>query len=241
LRSCTAAILAGGLGTRLRSVVADRPKVLAEVAGRPYLAHLLDQLADAGIRRCVLCTGHLGDQVEEAFGAHYRGMTLDYSREPEPLGTGGAMRHALPYLEGHQVLVLNGDSFCRVDLNRFQAFHVTGGTSASLVLVEVPDAGRYGQVEVTADGRVVRFQEKVVGAGRGWINAGIYLLDRAVIGAMPPGVVSLERQVFPSLVLRGLRGFRTEGPFLDIGMPESYRAAERFFEALALSGKDRHP
>ena len=108
----TAAILAGGLGTRLRSVVKDRPKVLAEIRGVPFLTYLLDQLAAAGVRDVVLCTGYMGEQVRSAFGDSYGGMCLSYSQESSPLGTAGALRLALPLFKSSSVLVMNGDSFC---------------------------------------------------------------------------------------------------------------------------------
>ena len=111
-----AAILAGGLGTRLRSVVPDRPKVLAEIGGRPFIEILLDQVAAAGIRTAVLCTGYLGDQIEARLGTRRGPLALRYSREVEPLGTGGALRLALPMLASDTVLVLNGDSYCDADL-----------------------------------------------------------------------------------------------------------------------------
>src|SRR5437879_601155 len=108
----TAAILAGGLGTRLRSVIADRPKVLAPVGGRPYLTYLLDQLAKAAVREVVLLTGYGAEQVRDALGATYAGMRLVHAAEPAPLGTAGALRHALPHLRSPAVLLMNGDSYC---------------------------------------------------------------------------------------------------------------------------------
>jgi D-glycero-alpha-D-manno-heptose 1-phosphate guanylyltransferase len=108
----TAAVLAGGLGTRLRSVVDDRPKVLAQVHARPFLMFLLDQLAAADFRSVVLCTGYLGEQIQRTFGETYKCLRILYSQEPKPLGTGGALRFALPQITSDPVLVLNGDSFC---------------------------------------------------------------------------------------------------------------------------------
>src|SRR5437667_6347363 len=119
----TAAILAGGLGTRLRHTVADRPKVLAPVGGRHYLAYLLDQLAGAGISEVVLLTGHRAEQVQSTFGESYAGMGLRYSAEPAPLGTGGAVRRALPLFSAPTILLLNGDSYCDVDLDAFVERH----------------------------------------------------------------------------------------------------------------------
>lgn len=224
----------------MRSVVSDRPKVLAEVLGKPFLAFLLDQLADAGLEHVVLLTGYRGEQVQQTFGSRYRQMQLDYSPEPEPLGTAGALRLAFPRLfpgtSRSRVLLLNGDSYCDVDLKHFQAGHdLVPDSHASLVLTEVPDTSRFGQVEISRDGRVERFLEKQEAGGTGWINAGIYLIDRALVEQIPTGrAVSLEREIFPGWsrdqMLRALPG---RGAFLDIGTPDSYRAAEEFFSRRA--------
>ena len=137
LEETTAVILAGGLGTRLREVVADRPKVLAEVNGRPFLACLLDRLVDAGILKVVLCTGYMAELVRETCGNSYRGTELLYSREESPLGTGGALRLALPLIDSDPVLVMNGDSFCDADLVLFARQHLSAAAQASLILVQV--------------------------------------------------------------------------------------------------------
>ena len=230
LSRTTAAILAGGLGTRLRSVVVDRPKVLAPVGGRPFLSRLLDQLGAAGLGSVVLCTGHLGEQVEAAFGEAYHGMPLSYSRESTPLGTGGALRCALPLLESDPVLVLNGDSYCRTNLQEFWQDHSTSGAGASMVVTSVPDVSRFGSVAMSGDRRVLRFDEKAAVSGEGWINAGIYLVGRHLLEEIPAGrPVSLEREMFPRWLNAPVRAYCSEGPFLDIGTPRSYAAAERFF------------
>lgn len=227
----TAAILCGGLGTRLRPVVADRPKPLAPVHGRPFLTYLLDQLAAASVREVVLLTGYRSAQVRTALGDRYAGMRLGYSAEPEPLGTAGAVRLALPRLAGPTVLLLNGDSYCDVDLARFGASHRRRAADVSLVLARVAEASRFGRVEVGRDGRVRRFREKEQAAGRAWINAGVYLIERGLLEALPPGrPLALERDLFPAWVA-GVRffGFRCRGHFLDIGTPESFAEAGRFF------------
>jgi NDP-sugar pyrophosphorylase family protein len=232
----TAAILAGGLGTRLRSVVADRPKVLAPVGGRPFLSYLLDQLAAAAIRKVVLLTGHGAGQVRDAIGDTHGGLRLVYSAEPAPLGTGGALRHALPHLSAPAVLLLNGDSYCDVNLEEFARFHQAESAGVGLVLVRVPDASRFGRVRLGRTGRVLRFEEKAATRGRGWINAGVYLLDRSLVAEVPPGPLSLERDLLPGWVARRrVRGFRSDGRFLDIGTPQSYALAEQFFRAAGTS------
>ena len=226
----TVAVLAGGLGTRLRPAVGDRPKVLAEVNGRPFLSYLLDQVADAGFEQVVLCTGYRAAAVEAEFGTVYRTLRLGYSRELEPLGTGGALRQALPCLETGTVLALNGDSFTDVDLADFWRGHSRSQARASLLLVWMAEAGRYGQVELSSEENILSFREKDPDAPAGWINAGVYLLERGLIAALPAGrSVSLERESFPSWLGLPLRGVPARKRFLDIGTPESYRRAEEFF------------
>lgn len=230
LADLTAVVLAGGLGTRLRASVSDRPKVLAEVLGRPFLAFLLDQLVDAGLRRIVLCTGYMGELVEQAFGERYRDAELVYSREEAPLGTGGALRLALPKLGSDPALVLNGDSYCDVDLVALRRWQVEKNAHSALTLTEVPDTSRYGRVDLDAEQALTRFQEKGDVRGSGFINAGVYLLSERVLESIPAeGPVSLEREVLPNWIGEGLYGFPTQGRFLDIGTPQSYTAAARFF------------
>src|SRR3954470_14940100 len=156
----TAVVLAGGMGTRLRSVVADRPKVLAPVAGRPFLMYLLDQIADAGIERVVLSTGHLAEQFAEVIGNCYRNIQIAYAHENLPLGTGGAIRFACGFTNADQLLVMNGDSYCAADLSSYIDWHVDGGNEVSLMLAKVSDTSRYGTVETDAAGRITAFIEK---------------------------------------------------------------------------------
>lgn len=229
-----AALLIGGLGTRIRSVLSDRPKALAPVCGRPVITFLLDQLVKAGVQSAVLCTGHLGDMVEAALGQAYGPLELLYSRETKPLGTGGALRLALPQVTAETLLVMNGDSWCNVDLTAFEAEHRRTQARLSLVLTEVPDAARFGRVSVDADGRIERFEEKNSAGGAGLINAGIYLMSRADLETLPPdAAVSLEREVFPAWIAQGCaHGFIVTGKFLDIGTPETLAAAQDFFRDL---------
>lgn len=230
LASTTAVLLAGGLGTRLRSVVDDRPKVLAPIRGRPFLAYLLDQLAGAGVRQVVVCTGHLGQEVENTFGDGYGDLQLSYSQEASPLGTGGALRLARPLLHGDPVLVMNGDSFCEVDFPLMWAGHHSTGAEATLLLVSVPDTRRYGWVRTDDHGEVAAFEEKGGPGGPGRISGGIYLIGRRLIETIPAnGPVSLEREIFPNWIGHGLSACLSQGHFLDIGTPEAYAAAEEFF------------
>jgi NDP-sugar pyrophosphorylase family protein len=228
----TAAVLAGGLGTRLRAALDDRPKVLAQVSGRPFLAYLLDMLRAASVKRVVLLTGYRGEQVESALGEYYQGMSLVYSAESSSMGTAGALRAALPKLDSSTILLLNGDSYCGMDLHAFAAFHRRRGADVSMALTCVEDVDRYGRVATTAEGLVTAFVEKQPASGPGWINAGVYLLERRLIKEIPTGrPVSLEREMLPSWIEgKKVYGHRRARPFLDVGTPESYLAAPAFMQ-----------
>jgi NDP-sugar pyrophosphorylase family protein len=219
-------ILAGGLGTRLQGVVSDRPKSMALVGGRPFLELLILALKEQGLSRFVLATGHRGDQIEAHFGHHDgAGASITCSQEPEPLGTGGALRLARRHLKASRVLVLNGDSYCRLDTAALLRTHVEAGAAITLQLARVDDRGRYGTVLVDAGGVVTSFGEKSQ-KGPGWVSAGVYLVQRAVLDALPPQVpMSIETDLIPRYVRRGLHALGIPGPFIDIGTPDAYRAA----------------
>lgn len=226
----TVTILAGGLGTRLRSVVNDRPKVLAEVGGKPFLAYWLESLALQGFREVVLCVGYLGNHVERCLGNQFGPIRVRYSYETEPLGTGGALRLALPHLETRDVLVLNGDSFCEVDLAAFWNAHCSRSACGSMVLRYEEDTRRFGRVTLMPDSRLENFLEKSDVRRPGWINAGVYLLPKAWIESIPSGIpVSLERDLLPQWLPGGIYGFPSAGRFIDIGTPESFARAGDFF------------
>ena len=185
-----AVILAGGQGTRVRSVVADRPKPLAEVMGQPFLKYLLDQLAIWGGYDVVLSTGYLGEQIKVRFGERYNSLCLHYVQEPRPLGTGGALRFALPILTSETILVMNGDSYCHADLAAFYRWHCLRKSDATLLLMLKDDTKRYGTVQVDADGRITEFTEKDQGAGPALINAGISFLSAVFLSQFQKGAPS---------------------------------------------------
>jgi len=215
-------ILVGGLGTRLGAEARGRPKALMKVAGRPFLEYLILQLRKAGVLDVVLCTGYLGDQIEQHFrrGSAW-GVHISYSRDPYPLGTGGAIRRAAD-AEAERFLVMNGDSFLGIDLNALINYHCSIGAMATMGLVEVVNGTSYGSVQIDANGAVKRFEEKGEVRGTTVVNGGVYVFEGEVIKIMPGGAFSLESEFLPRLVREGrLFGMVTQGFFVDIGTPTS--------------------
>ncbi len=227
LSDITAFILCGGLGTRLRSVVSDVPKSMAKIGQRPFLEIQLLQLRAQGIRRVVLGTGYLGEQIETYFGDGSRvGLAISYSRETEPLGTGGAIRLALEQLSS-PALILNGDSYCQCDLAALARFYDERGADFVMAVREIENASRYGRVRVEGEDRLGGFEEKNGADLPGLINTGIYLCHREIIAGIPAGrPVSFERETIPSALTRPCHVFRTSGIFIDIGVPDDYQRAQ---------------
>jgi NDP-sugar pyrophosphorylase family protein len=188
----------------------------------------------------VLCTGLWAEQIE-AFVEEIRTtgeLDLDLAcvRDPQPLGTGGALRHALEAVRTTRVLALNGDSYCAFDLGHFVRRHEELRARASLLLTRVSDASRFGTVTLDAGDRITAFREKSRGAVPGLVNAGVYLLEREALEEIPSGrEVSLERDVLPGWVDDALFGVLSEGPFIDIGTPESYARSHTHVDWLALA------
>lgn len=225
-----AIVLAGGFGTRLRGVVDDVPKPLAPVAGRPFLAWLLDRLAAGGMRRCILATGYLSELIEQRIGTRWQGMDITYSVEPGPLGTGGAIRLAASRLRGDSAHVLNGDTWLEYDPMALEAAARVAGVPMAIALARVDDAARYGAVDID-HGRVAGFREKGE-AGTGWINAGCYFLGADALAALPSrDVFSFEQEVLQPRVQAGaVAAFTATAGFIDIGVPEDYARAQLLFD-----------
>lgn len=237
----TAVLLVGGMGTRLRSAVPSTPKPLASVGGQSFLELLVRQLRHQGIRRLVMCSGYLADQIENKFGdGSAWDLTIEYSREEQPLGTAGAVKLAQHHLaEASDFLVMNGDSFLEIAFGQLIQFHRGWKGLVSMAVVPVEDAGRYGTVRVDSCHRVVGFTEKTGAAGPGLINAGVYVFDRTLLEHIPEGPASLERDVFPSVLDRGIYALERRGMFIDIGTPEDYARAQALCEQLSAAASSR--
>lgn len=226
-----AIVLVGGAGTRLRAVVSDRPKPLAMVAGRPFLAWILDQLERCGMRRVILATGYGADLVQETVGHRWGRLTVAYSREAEPLGTGGAIRLARSQLSEAEVHVLNGDTFLEYEPVALEERTRACQALLGVCLAAVADVARYGAV--TREGcRITGFREKGA-AGGGLVNAGSYYLTAEALAELPDRrAYSFEQDFLVPQVLAGnVIGFDATARFIDIGVPEDYIAAQSLFRS----------
>jgi NDP-sugar pyrophosphorylase family protein len=220
-------VLCGGYGTRLRPVLADRPKSMALISGTPFLQLLLDRLKSQGVSDVIFGTGYMAEKIESYFGSGNKfAMRIRYSRENEPLGTGGALKLAEPLISD-PVLVLNGDSYVEWKLIPLLELFTAKKADIVVVLQAVADVTRYGSVTLNQEGRLTEFIEKGIRAGPGLINAGVYLLRKQIVCDLPTGkAISLEREVFPGLLRRGVYGLVCTGLFIDIGIPEDFNRAQ---------------
>jgi len=223
-------ILSGGLGTRLREVVSDRPKPMAEINGHPFLDILLKYIAGFGFRRFILCAGHLSDNIREYYKNQKINYNIIFSHEHSQLGTGGAIKNAESLILNSPFLVMNGDSFCPIDLLQFIDFHLRKEALSSMVVVEAQNVGDCGMITLDNFYKVIQFEEKKRIDKRAYINAGIYLFEKDVLSIIPPDTkYSLEYDLFPRLVGSKFFGFITKEKFIDIGTPERLEYARSFF------------
>jgi D-glycero-alpha-D-manno-heptose 1-phosphate guanylyltransferase len=234
----TAIVLAGGLGTRLRTAVPDLPKPLAPIAGRPFLEYLLDYWIDQGITRFVLAVGYRAQMIRGHFGSAYRGCFIEYAEESRPLGTGGALLRAFrPAASDAPLLLLNGDTLFAVGLAELCAFHAENRSQWSLSLFRTRDNGRYMGMDIDRDGCIRSFGT-TASSGERLANGGVYLFTPAVLAeieATAREALSLETELFPRMLSTGVRfcGAEFGGGFIDIGVPEDYRRAADFLDGLS--------
>ena len=227
-----AVILAGGLGTRLRSAFASGPKSMAPIGDRPFLDYVLGWLSSEGVSRVILCVGYKRSQIQRFVGNGSRwNVQAGYAIEKELLGTGGAVKNAETLIDADDVFVVNGDTMLDVSLKGLNDFHRQKKGWLTIAAVKVPKQDRYGTLELGYEGKVKAFVEKGVTAntrGTHTINGGVYILRtkllRAIQGQCP---ISLEKQIFPKLAAKGRAyGYVTDSYFIDIGIPEDFRRAK---------------
>lgn len=226
-----AIVLAGGLGTRLQSVLPDIPKCMAPVHGKPFLSFVLDYLIEQGINKVILSVGYLNNQIINYFGYNYHTLMIDYSIEKEPLGTGGALKLAFNLCFQHQVFVINGDTYFLPDLKSMENQHTLSKADITIAAKYLSDTNRYGLVTFDVVGRITDFKEKEPFSGSGWINGGIYLINKQVFENFKDTKFSLENDVFRvSCTQFKIQAFKTDAFFLDMGIPDDYAKAQTLFK-----------
>ncbi len=224
-----AIVLAGGFGTRLRECVSDIPKPLAPIDGTPFIFYLLDYLYANGAHRVVVSTGYLAEKIEEAIGSKYRGMTVEYSREDTPLGTGGGIKKALGKCTENDIAVINGDSFFDVDLFEMKRFHDASECPITLAAKHIENAYRSGLLDFK-NGRLCGFVENGI-APSGSINGGVYFIRRNALESINEERFSFENSVLANRNF-DVAVFESDGHFIDIGIPDAYKLAQQEKEKL---------
>lgn len=222
-------ILAGGLGTRLMGTLGNLPKSLAPIGNKYFLDYLLKFVSHQGLRDVIISLGYGSDAIKEYLGdGSSRGLKIAYTLEKELLGTAGAVKLSELVIESDDFFVMNGDTYFEVDLKHMLRFHESRNAVATIALAYKEDTGRYGNIVIDKDNKIVSFSEKA-GEGRaGHINGGIYIFRKEVLAYIPMNkVCSLEEEIIPFLVGKGLHGFPVKGYFIDIGIPEDYEKAKR--------------
>lgn len=219
-------ILAGGMGTRLNSIVPNLPKPMAPIGGKPFLTLLLDHLELHGFSNVILSVGYLHQKIIDYFGNKYGSLNINYCIEHMLLGTGGAIARSIELTSTNPILVLNGDTLFKINYSPMVAVYEECKSNITIGLKEVPDVGRFGVVKVI-NNKIISFEEKLK-EGFGLINTGVYIINREIFnGYKMPAVFSFEKD-FLSRFVHSIKptAYITNGYFIDIGVPESYKQAK---------------
>jgi NDP-sugar pyrophosphorylase family protein len=224
-------ILCGGEGRRLKDIIGDIPKPMARIGHVPFLELLISYLRSQGFRRFILCTGYRSKAIKDYFKDRGDGVLI--SEERVPLGTAGAIKHAQGLIQSDPFVVINGDSFCKVDFRGLIGFHRSKGAVACMVLCPGVKGDDYGRVTVSEGGRILRFKEKPQGAtGEALVNAGVYVFGKGVLKLIPTGEdYSAERDLFPKMG-HDLYGYIVNERHIDIGTPQRYEEAKEVLLSL---------
>lgn len=229
-------ILCGGLGSRLKSVITDRPKALVEIGGIPFIDFLINYVAGFGFKRFILCTGYKANQIRQYYkGKRVLNIEIVFSEEKLQLGTGGAVKNAENLIRSNPFLVINGDTFCRLNFERFIDFHFAKKAQLSMVLAKArfqKEGINCGTVKLNNSGLVIRFNEKKEGDKyRDFINSGIYLMDSSLLSNIPSEKkFSFEYELFPSIIKKRFYGYPTNSVMIDIGTPQGLKRAEIYIK-----------
>ena len=225
-------ILCGGLGTRLKDVAKGLPKPMVDIHGKPFL-DIIDYIASFGFRRFILCSGYKADVIAEYYKNKKDGLEYVFSEEDVPLGTGGAVIQARNLINSEVFLGLNGDSFCQVGLKKFFEFHLEKKANVSIALTSIDDPQDYGSIDLNKNQEITGFNEKsATPSGCGLINTGIYFFNRQSVNSFPSNKkLSLEHDVFPSFVEKGLHGYVDSAQLYDIGTPQRLDTLREYIQS----------
>lgn len=227
-----AIILAGGFGTRLKSVVSNVPKPMAEINGNPFMEYILQYLIKHNIKKVVMSVGYKHEVISNYFGSEYKGISIFYVIEDTPLGTGGAIKKCLPMVDGNNTFVINGDSFFNVDLDVLYSNYKADPALCSLSLKKMRKFERYGSVEIDSLGNIKDFIEKKYKSS-GYINGGVYLVSTSLFnGYNLPENFSFESFIQENFKDLCATGYEFDEYFIDIGIPEDYIKAQTDFPKL---------
>ncbi|MFH1360934.1 MAG: sugar phosphate nucleotidyltransferase [Candidatus Omnitrophota bacterium] len=226
-------ILCGGLGKRLRPEVPVIPKVLAHIQGQPFLGILLEYLERQGFRRVILGVGYKSDMIEEFCRKRQSSLSIEFSKEIEPLGTGGAVKNVQPLIVSDRFFVLNGDCFCRLPYPRLLDFHLKKDALATLAVHELKEKKDFGSIILGPNDEIANFSEKATQTQTPFASVGIYCFNKNIFDLMPEkNAFSIETEFFPTLVGKKFYGFKTKEAFIDIGTPERYKLAQDIIKNL---------
>lgn len=234
LKNIDVFILCGGLGKRLKPISGSLPKPMVKINKQPFLDTVINYLADFGFQRFILGIGYRGGLIRDYYRKNYkRGLTILFSQEKVPLDTGGAVKNAKEIIKSNPFLVLNGDTFFKFNPSNFLNFHQQKGSLLTILLRRMPNSKDYGEVITDKSGQILNFSEKSQEKKSCFINAGAYLFDRKIFSLMPSGAkFSLERDLFPVMAGKSIFGYPCGGFFIDIGTPQRYRKARRYFQRI---------
>ena len=229
----TAIILAGGMGTRLKTIISDLPKPMAPIMNVPFLTYQLNYLKHFGIKKVIFSVGYLSEKIIAHYNQSFENINIEYSIEKNPLGTGGGIRMAMSNLNEDLVLILNGDSFFDLNLEQFYNLHLEQKAEFSLALRYVNNSERYGNIEFNSSNQITSFIEKNQLNQTGYINAGVYILSKKLYlqNTKPDINFSIEKDFFEKQLNQLIiKGFEFKDYFIDIGIPEDYLKAQDDFK-----------
>ncbi|OHB68247.1 MAG: hypothetical protein A2W17_05745 [Planctomycetes bacterium RBG_16_41_13] len=230
LQNIDVVILCGGYGTRLREVIKDIPKPMAEINGRPFIDILINYISSFGFTRYILCTGYKGDVIRDYYENKNNSFEVLFSEEKEAMGTGGAIKKAESLIQYSMFLAINGDSLCKINIENFFKFHLLKNAFASIALITKDNSVDCGITKLDNNERIIGFHEKMITNETSFVNAGMYIFNREIFSFIPENKKnSLEVDLFPKLVKhKDIYGFRTQERLFDIGTPERYAIAKKY-------------